>query len=221
MHPCLAAGVLSFPGDAAMVLKSVVFDVGNVLFGWDIRALYAKLIDDPARLDWFCREVVTPEWHFQHDAGRPFAQTSAELVARFPAESDLIRAFGPRFNETVTGRVPGMAALVERLAARRIPLFGITNFSHEFWPPFRSTAPLFDHFTDIIVSGEEQVSKPDPAIYHLALTRFGLTLGEALFVDDRLENVESARENGFVGHHFTDAARLEGELLSLGVLAPA
>jgi 2-haloacid dehalogenase len=198
-----------------------VFDVGNVLFGWDIKTLYAKLIEDPARLDWFCSTVVTQQWHFQHDAGRPFAETSAELAACFPAEADLIRAFGPRFNETVTGPVPGMAAIVDRLAARRIPLFGITNFSHEFWPPFRSTAPMFDHFSDIIVSGDERLTKPDPAIYALALARFRLAPGEAIFVDDRLENVESARENGFLGHHFTDADRLERELLSLGLLGPA
>lgn len=221
MHPCLAAGVLSFVDDAAMLLKSVVFDVGNVLFGWDLRALYAKLIDDPARLDWFCRTVVTPEWHFQHDAGRPFAETSVELAARFPAEADLIRALGPRFNETITGPLPGMASIVERLAARAIPLFGITNFSHEFWPPFKATAPMFDHFIDIVVSGDERLTKPDPAIYALALARFGLAPGEALFVDDRLENIVAAAANGFVGHHFSGADRLEGELLRLGLLGGA
>lgn len=201
-----------------MSLKSVVFDVGNVLYGWDICALYAKLIDDPARLDWFCSHVVTPEWHFQHDAGRPFAETSAELITRYPAEADLIRAFGPRFNETVTGLVPGMAALVDRLAARGIPLYGITNFSGEFWPAFRATSPLFDHFQDIIVSGDERLTKPDPAIYQLALRRFGLAPGEAIFIDDRAENVAAAAANGFVAHHFTDHDRLVVDLVRLGLL---
>jgi len=218
MHPCLAAGVLSFAGDAAMPMKSVVFDVGNVLFGWDIKALYAKLIDDPVRLDWFCITVVTQQWHFQHDAGRPFAETSAELAACFPAEADLIRAFGPRFNETVTGPVPGMPALVERLAARGVPLFAITNFSDEFWGPFRAVSPIFDHFRDIIVSGAERLVKPDPAIYALALRRFGLAPGDALFVDDRAENVDAAAANGFVGHLFRDHDRLATELAGLGLL---
>lgn len=65
-------------------LRAVVFDVGNVLYGWDIGCLYRKLIDDPARLAHILTRVITPEWHFQHDAGRPFAETSAELIARFP-----------------------------------------------------------------------------------------------------------------------------------------
>lgn len=198
--------------------RAVVFDVGNVLYGWDIRALYAPLITDADRLDWFCREVVTAQWHFQHDAGRSFADTSAELIARFPAESELIRLFGPRFNETITGPIPGMLPLVEQLAARGVPLFGITNFSHEFWPDFRSTAPVFDHFTDIIVSGAERLTKPDPAIYALALRRFGLAPGEAIFVDDRAENIEAGTANGLVGHLFTGSAPLAAELARLGLL---
>jgi len=204
-----------------MPVKAVVFDVGNVLFDWDIRALYAPLIADPARLDWFCTNVITPEWHFQHDAGRPFAETSAELIARFPGEADLIALFGARFAETITGPVPGMIPLVEQLAAAGVPLFAITNFSAEFWPGFRATAPVFDHFTDIVVSGAERLVKPDPAIYALALARFGLAPGTALFVDDRADNVEAAAANGFIGHHFDGAEGLAARLHALGIINPA
>ncbi len=199
-------------------MKAVVFDVGNVLYGWDIRALYARLIDDPARLDWFCSHVVTPEWHFQHDAGRPFAETSAELIARFPAEADLIRAFGPRFGETILGEVPGMAALLHGLAARHVPMFGITNFSHEFWLGFRPGARLIDLLRDVVVSGAVRLTKPDPAIYALALERFGLNEGDAIFVDDRAENVLAAEQNGFAGHLFDGAGGLSARLQQAGLL---
>lgn len=199
-------------------MRAVVLDVGNVLYGWDIRALYAKLIDDPVRLDWFCSTVVTPEWHFQHDEGRAFADTSAELIARFPAEADLIRAFGPRFNETITGEVPGMAAIIDGLRARGVPMFAITNFSAEFWPEFRVGARLLDPVRDVIVSGAERLAKPDPAIYRLALERFGLNPGEALFVDDRADNIAAGNANGFVGHLFDGADALAVRLAALGLL---
>jgi 2-haloacid dehalogenase len=197
---------------------AVVFDVGNVLYGWDIRALYGRLIADPARLDWFCSHVVTPEWHFAHDAGVPFAENAAALIARHPDEADLIRAFGPRFNETITGPVPGVLPLVAQLADAGVPLYAITNFSAEFWPPFRATAPVFDHFIDIIVSGAERLVKPDPAIYALALERFGLAPGTALFVDDRADNVAAAAANGFIGHHFDGAEGLAAQLRTLGLI---
>lgn len=198
---------------------AVVFDVGNVIVEWDVRAFYARLIPDLDRLDWFLANVVTPAWHFQHDAGRAFAETSAELIARFPAEADLIRIFGPCFNQTVPGPVPGMIELVEQLAAARVPLFAITNFSHEFWPPFRAQWSVFDHFTDVIVSGEERLTKPDAAIYQLARRRFGLGPGEAIFIDDRADNVEAAVANGFVGHLFTGHGPLAAELARIGLLA--
>lgn len=218
-HPCKLAGVLSFWVDGgAMPVKSVVFDVGNVLYGWDIRALYAQLIDDPVRLDWFCNTVVTPQWHFQHDAGRPFAETSAELIARHPTEEGLIRLFGPRFGETITGPIAGMDQLVERLARRGVPLFAITNFAEEFWLPFRAATPLFDLFEDIVVSGTERLTKPDPAIYQLALRRFGLAPGDAIFIDDRAENIASAAANGFVAHHFSGHDALAAELQRFGLL---
>src|SRR3546814_11689947 len=70
---------------------------------------------DEQALDTFLRDVVTPEWHFQHDAGRPFAETSAELAARYPQHADLIGLWGPRFNDSIRGRIEGMAELVAEL----------------------------------------------------------------------------------------------------------
>ena len=63
------------------MIRAVVFDVGRVLVQWDLRHLFAKLIDDPEELEWFVTHVVTPEWHFQHDAGRPLAEMLPELKA--------------------------------------------------------------------------------------------------------------------------------------------
>jgi 2-haloacid dehalogenase len=202
-----------------MAVTAVVFDVGKVLVDWAPHYLYDKLIPDADERAAFLRDVVTSAWHFQHDAGRPFAETSAELIAEFPRHRALIEAWGPRFNETIPHLVPGMADLVSDLAARDVPLFGITNFSGEFWKPFVAReAALFAPFRDIVVSGDEKLTKPDAAIYRLALHRFGLAPREGLFVDDRLENVEAAEANGFAGHHFVDAATLRADLAARGLL---
>lgn len=200
-------------------LKSVVFDVGNVLVDWNPRAFFQRHIADPARLDRFLGEVATLEWHTQHDAGRSFADTSAELIALHPHEAEHIRLWGERFDETLGDLLPGMAGLVADLDSAGVPLYAVTNFSHEFWPSFRAReAALLDRFRDILVSGEVKLVKPDPAIYALALDRFELAPGEALFVDDRLENVEAAEHSGFVGHVFRDAPTLHEALQGYGLL---
>ena len=199
-------------------ITTVVFDVGKVLFEWDLRHLFAKLIADKAELEYFVTHVVTPEWHFQHDAGRPLAEMTAERTALYPKYKNEIDAYRTRFNETIPGPVAGSLEIVHELAERAVPLFAITNFGAEFWEMFRPTQPIFDHFGDIVVSGVEKMVKPDPDIYALALRRFGLKPGEAIFIDDNHDNVVSARANGFAAHHFTDAEKLRRELVDLNLL---
>ena len=203
---------------AAGRIEAVVFDVGRVLYDWDLRHLYRKLIADEAELASFLGEVVTTEWHFQHDAGRPVAEMVAERCAEFPDHAPLIAAWGERFNETIPGPVPGMEDLVARLDARGVPLYAITNFGAEFWERFRPTAPMFTRFRDVVVSGVEKLVKPDPAIFALAARRFGHAPGAMLFVDDLAANVHGAERCGWQGHNFIDAGRLEADLSARGLL---
>ena len=199
--------------------RAVIFDVGKVLFEWDPRYLYERLIEDDQALEAFLANVVTKEWHFQHDAGRPFAETSAELSAQFPEHAELIHAWGPRFNDTVPHAIPGMLEIVRELDAAGVPLFAITNFSGEFW---REWVPqhgeIFDRFRDVVVSGDEKLVKPDPAIYALALKRFGLKGSDAVFVDDSPANIAGASDAGIHAVLFTNAADFRAELVRLGLL---
>lgn len=198
--------------------RAAIFDIGNVLFTWHPRFLYERLIEDDRALAAFLGDVLTLDWHFQHDEGRDFAETSAELTALHPQHAELIAAWQPRFNESVGGPVPGMHDLVGDLDSAGVPLFAITNFSHEFFPPFRAEWPqLFDRFRDIVVSGDEKLVKPDPAIYHLSLARFGLEPHEAVFIDDNEANVLAARALGIRSIHFKDVQATRRELAELGL----
>jgi 2-haloacid dehalogenase len=203
--------------DAAVT--AVVFDVGRVLFQWDLRHLFAQLIDDPDEVERVVTEVVTVEWHFEHDAGRPLSEMVPERIARFPEHKALIEAYATRFNDSVPGPVPGSLELVEALHAREVPLYAITNFGADFWPAFRAVQPIFDRFRDIVVSGDEKLVKPDPAIYALAAGRFGRAPAEMLFIDDSEANIASAIACGWQGHHFTDAGRLADDLRERGLIA--
>ncbi len=198
---------------------AVVFDVGNVLYGWDPEAFLARQLPaDEARLR-FVDEVGLWDWHESLDAGRPFDEAAAELSGRFPEYAQLIAAWGERFGETITDPVPGVHVLVEELDARGVPLFAITNFSADFWATFRAREDaFFSRFRDIVVSGEEKLLKPDPALYYRALDRFGLAPHGALFVDDRPINVEGAEAVGMRAHLFTGAEDLRARLEAEGLL---
>ncbi|MDB5693423.1 MAG: family phosphatase [Alphaproteobacteria bacterium] len=200
-------------------VTAVVFDVGNVLYGWDPESFLARQIpEDGARLR-FIEDVDLWSWHDTLDGGRPFDEAAAELSEKFPDYSHLIAAWGGRFGETIGDAVPGVHRIVEELDRSGIPLFSITNFSVDFWRPFRAKEEaFFSRFRDIVVSGEEKLLKPDPALYYRALDRFGLKPAEALFVDDRRINVEGAEAVGMKAHLFVDAKRLRRRLEQEGLL---
>jgi 2-haloacid dehalogenase len=176
------------------------------------------LILDPVELDWFLTNVVTEQWHFQSDAGRPLAEMLLERIAEFPDHTHLIEAYHDRFNETLPSAIPGTHEIVHRLAARGVPLFALTNFGAEFWAGFRPLQPIFDLFADVVVSGEERCAKPDPRIYEIAERRFRHPPRALFFIDDSPANVAGAAARGWQAHLFTDAAALEAELVALGLL---
>ena len=203
---------------AASSPSAVVFDIGRVLFEWRFAALFEQLIADPSELRWFLENVVTEEWHYQHDRGRALAEMIPERIAEFPAYADHILAYAERFNETIPGPVAGMHDLVRRLHARGVPLYALTNFGDELWARFRPTQPIFDLFADIVVSGVEHIAKPDPAIYAITEARIGQRGASLFFTDDNPANIAAARARGWRAHLFTDAARLEAELSAAGLL---
>lgn len=202
-----------------MTPKVVIFDVGNVLYGWDPHSFLEQQIpDDEARLR-FLEETEFFAWHERLDAGDPFAEAAGRLSALFPGYADWIQAWGERFGETITDPVSGVHEIVHELHARSTPLFAITNFSHEFWAPFHNRErTFFALFQDIVVSGEVKMLKPDPAIYRLALRQFGVRAEDSLFIDDRAVNVAGAESVGMKGHLFTDAAGLRARLEADGLL---
>lgn len=198
--------------------KAVVFDIGRVLFHWQLGALFEKLIDDPVELDWFLANVVTEEWHYEHDSGRALADMIPERIALYPQYEGHIRAYAARFNESIPGPVEGSHELIARLAAVGVPLFCLTNFGDELFAGFRPTQPIFDLFDDIIVSGVEKVAKPEARIYQIVEERSG-RCGDALFfTDDNAANIAAAKARGWDAHLFSDAASLEAQLSVAGIL---
>ena len=201
------------------MIDAVVFDVGRVLFHWDLSVLLRKLHSNPDELKFVLANVVTEEWHFQHDAGRPLADMAAERKALFPKYADTIDAYASRFGESIPGPVPGSLEIVQQLDERGVPLFAITNFGAEFWAQFRPKQPVFDLFEDIVVSGVERLTKPDPAIYRLAEKRFGYAPEQMLFIDDNIANIDAAVQLRWHGHHFSNAEALRANLEKHGLLS--
>jgi 2-haloacid dehalogenase len=192
----------------------LIFDLGGVVLDWNPRHLFRTLIPDETEREWFLAEVCSPAWNAQMDAGKPAAEAVAELSAEYPEHADLIRAYWDRWPETLGGLIPGTAELLADLAADGRDLYAITNFNGEVWPLTLETFPVLSCFSDVIVSSFAKLTKPDRAIFELALRRFGVAARDCLFIDDVAANVAGARAAGIAAVQFTSAAALRQLLLA-------
>jgi 2-haloacid dehalogenase len=200
-----------------MELDAVLFDLGGVVLEWEPERAFEHVMDAsdvPAFMD----RVGFAAWNRAQDAGRSWAEAEASLITRFPADADAILAYRRHFESTLTGMVPGTAAVLEELAAADVPIAALTNWSAETFPLAKDRFEILDRFATIVVSGEEQLAKPDPAIFTLACERAGFAPSRTVFVDDSSGNVEAAETIGLTGLVFTDADRLRADLVRLGLL---
>jgi HAD superfamily hydrolase (TIGR01509 family) len=189
-----------------------VFDLGGVLLDWDPRHLYRGEFEDEAEMERFLSEVCTLAWHFQHDRGVAFSETIPGLCARFPEHADLIRLWDERYLDMIAGEVPGTVDVLRDLHAAGTKLYVLSNMPSSVWQPIHDLFEWFDLFDGAVISGDEKIVKPDPAIYALLTERFGVAPSRSAFVDDRAENVEAARAHGFTAIQFTDADALRRAL---------
>ncbi|HZZ12322.1 MAG TPA: HAD family phosphatase [Paraburkholderia sp.] len=205
-----------------MAIKAVVFDFGGVLIDWNPEYLYRELIPDDTERRWFLTHVCSMDWVIRQDGGQPLAEATAERVGRFPDHAPLIRAFYERWHEMVAGVLDEGVAIMAKLEAAEVPLFGLTNWSAETFPYAWEHFPVLRRFRDIVVSGRVKLVKPDPAIFAEMRERIeaqlpGIQTGELVFIDDNLKNAEAATALGWHGVHHTTAAQTEATLRALGL----
>lgn len=197
---------------------TVVFDLGGVLIDWNPRHLYRKIFPDEAEMERFLSEVCPPQWNALQDAGRPIAEAVAERTALLPDQADAIRAFYGRWEEMLNGAIGGTVDILHALRDRGTPLYALTNWSAETFPRALDIFDFLGVFEDILVSGQEGMAKPDPAIYRRLLERHGMRPGDCLFIDDAPRNVAAARAVGMHAVHFRSAEGLREDLKALDLL---
>ncbi len=197
--------------------RAVVFDLGQVVVGWDA---YLPLADRLTRDEWdrFVEESGFAELNLAGDGGVPLRDIVASAAEKDPRHGELVAHYYERFPLSLTGPVPGVSEIIGELHASGVRLLGLTNWSAETFPFAAGAAPIINELEGILVSGREGLTKPDPEIYRLLARRYDLVPERTVFIDDSPRNVDAAATLGFLALLFVDAARLRADLRALGLL---
>ncbi|MBK9490294.1 MAG: HAD family phosphatase [Haliscomenobacter sp.] len=199
--------------------KTIIFDLGGVLVDWNPRYMYRQIFSDEAEMERFLAEVTTGHWNEQQDAGRTLAEATELLVAEHPHYESEIRAFYGRWTEMLNGAIEDTVVILDEIRNKgKHRVYALTNWSNETFPYALDNFHFMHWFEGILVSGDEKLIKPDPAIYELILSRYNIERSTALFIDDNLKNVHGALAVGLPAVQFESPEQLRAFLEEKGVL---
>jgi epoxide hydrolase-like predicted phosphatase len=193
-------------------IRNVIFDLGGVLVQWRPREIASRFYTDDALRVALQREVLEhPDW-LELDRGTldeaAAAAVFAERLGRPPGE---IAALFDHVRESLLP-IPESVALLERLGARGLNLYALSNISVPNFGHLRERNRFFDLFKGVVISAEVKLVKPDPGIFRHLGERFAVPFAETVFIDDLPRNVESARRLGLAAILFESAAQCAEDL---------
>ena len=194
------------------MIKNLVFDFGKVLVDYDIESFFRSLFEREEDLLHFA--AVTEKEHFVNrmDKGEQnMLELTREMQGKYPQFAWQLQQFHDRNMEIIIGEIPGMRALIEEYRAKGYGIYGLTNWSEAVYQ-VRDRYDILQMMDGTLISSEEKLIKPDPAIFRRFCEKFSLKAHECLFTDDRPENIEGARSVGMTAILFLNPSQFSSEL---------
>lgn len=116
------------------------------------------------------------------------------IIAELNLDPNLVSFFNNSFENIFTLNT----TLLEYIQAlpEKIKVGLLSNYSDQLRPLLEEELKIANLFDDIIISSEIKLRKPDEDIYQTALERLNVVAQDTIFVDDRMENIESAEKVG-------------------------
>ena len=193
------------------MIKNIVFDIGNVLIGFDpmeyLTALFGK--EKAVRI----AEAVFGSGYWPE---LDIALLSEERIlglfySAAPELHDEIKEAFDRIGECVT-KCEWVRPFIDSLKQKGYGVYFLSNMSEHV----KSSNPEAFAFTSAMDGGiwscDVHLIKPDAAIYRSLFDTYGLVPEECLFIDDHWENIAAGKKLGMKGIVFRDPDQLSADL---------
>lgn len=200
------------------MIKTILFDLGNVVIPFDVKRAYTRMAelcgckaeDVATRIR--ATALVGPFEKGQIEA-EPFVR---ELSAALKLEISYAE-FCNWWNGVFLPETLVSEGLMEDLRSRH-RLLALSNTNPIHFAMLKEAYPLMRHFDDYVLSYEVGAAKPEAQIYRDAIARAQCRPEECFFTDDLAVNVEAARAHRIDAVQFFSAEQLERDLRARGAL---
>ena len=199
------------------MIRTVIFDIGNVLAGFDWYSFFRKQGFSEEMCARLGRATVQSDDWKEYDRGCVSDGRMLELFCeKDPEIAGEIRQALDDFHGLVT---PYEYAVdwVKELKAKGYQVLVLSNFSDKALKECWHALDFLPYTDGGILSFQDKLIKPMPEIYRLILDRYRLEPDECVFMDDTRANVEGAKAAGIHAFVFENIAQAKEELEKLGV----
>lgn len=204
------------------MIQAVIFDIGNVLIGWQPEHYFDAKIGSDRRHRLFA-EVDLHAMNDRIDKGAPFGETVLGMIPEYPEWEAEIRMWHDHWIDLTGPVIERSVRLMRALRSKGVPVHALTNFGVETFA-LSCQQPQYDFLNEFdipFVSGRMKMMKPDAEIYAAVEDRLGLPTDALLFTDDRADNIAAAQARGWQTHHFLGPDGLADTLIAQGLLTEA
>ncbi len=200
----------------------VIFDYGNVISSPQPRAdlsAMATVARSQVRRFWDAYWLRRHDYDLADLTAESYWQTVAAQLERSwdgSRTAELVRLDLASWSHVR----PDTVRLIEEVAAAGHRLAMLSNAPYEIADGV-AALPVVDRFEHLLFSCHLRAAKPDPRIFQVTLTRLGAEPRNAIFIDDRPENVAAAARVGIHAIHFTSPEAARAQLKEAGAIIQA
>lgn len=204
--------------------NTVVFDVAQVLLGWDPQRMLQRLLPHraPDAAAAASLELMLFEnWHGDWAAFDRGQVDSAGIVQTIVRRTGLPTSEVALVVDTIPHELqalPGTLTLMDDLQACGHRLTYLSNMPAPYVQWLLKEHRFFSRFADGIFSCDVGTSKPAAEIFALAEQRFSLAPAQTVFLDDSASNIAAAQARGWQALLFTQASAARQALQALKLL---
>lgn len=201
-----------------MKVSTVIFDIGNVLVGYDWHAFVQRLFGDRPEIIPTLEDALFYH-HVWDEIDRgvwSWEQIIDEFCKYAPELRNEIVTFYDHAGEALW-QFDFTKELISSLKERGYQVLFLSNWSEHMKQQARQQLDFLPLMDGGVFSCDVKLIKPDPAIYQAIVSKYALDPKCCVFLDDHLNNVEAARACGLhaihVKHPDHEAAHEELERL--------
>jgi len=200
------------------MIKNIIFDLGNVLIKFKPNEFLLRFTRDKEYIDQFVSKITRSKIWLELDRGTNSLENARTIfLSKYPQEKDFIKLFFDQWMDMLTP-IEENIEILEELKELGFKMYILSNYIIEAFSYVSSKYSFFSLFDGQIISGVENLIKPEKAIYKLLLSRYNLVPEESLFIDDILFFLKPAKKLGMKTIWNRPGSDLREELKKLDVL---